>query len=288
MPFSEKCQNIRLGVHTSIAGGLHLSIQRAKELSCSTIQIFSHNPRQWNTNVIEGEDISRFKKLRAENDINPVYIHGSYLINLCSKKEEIYSKTIDLLEKEMDMADALSADYVVLHTGSSSESTENEARKKAIDGLRLLSKRKRWDAKVLLENTAGRKGDISSRLEDLAQILEQDNEGIIGGICIDTSHAYAAGYNLADDNCLTDFVRRIETYIGLSRLKLIHLNDSKKPCNSKVDRHEHIGRGYIGMNAMRSFLRHPAFYSVPVILETPKKNEKDDMMNLKIVRAFYK
>lgn len=288
MPFSEKCQNIRLGVHTSIAGGLHLSIQRAKELGCSTIQIFSHNPRQWNTNVIEGEDISRFKKLRAENDINPVYIHGSYLINLCSKKEEIYSKTIDLLEKEMDMADALSADYVVLHTGSSSEGNENEARKKAIDGLRLLSKRKRWDAKILLENTAGRKGDISSRLEDLAQILEQDNEGIIGGICIDTSHAYAAGYNLADDNCLTDFVRRIETYIGLSRLKLIHLNDSKKPCNSKVDRHEHIGRGYIGLNAMRSFLRHPAFYSVPVILETPKKNEKDDMMNLKIVRAFYK
>jgi deoxyribonuclease-4 len=283
-----KSSKIRLGVHTSIAGGFHLSIERAKKLGCTTIQIFSHNPRQWDIATISDEDICRFRELRVKYDINPVYIHASYLINLCSGKEEIYKKTIDLIEKEMDMADALGADYVVIHPGSSSDGNQNDARKRAISGLRSLSERRRWAAKVLLENTAGKRGDIASRLEELSQMLNEDNGNIIGGICIDTSHAYSAGYNLKDKDGLSDFIEKIQTYIGFDRLKLIHLNDSKKSYNSKVDRHEHIGRGFIGKEAMKRLLKHPAFYGIPVILETPKKSEKDDMMNLKMARSFYK
>ena len=280
-------KKIRLGVHTSIAGGLHLSIERAKQLGCTTIQIFSHNPRQWDTPTITDEDIHMFRELRVKHDINPVYIHASYLINLCSSKEDIYNKTIDLVEKEMDMADALGADYVVIHPGSSSDGNKKDARKRVINSLHSLSARKRWSAKVLLENTAGKRGDTSSRLEELSQMLNA-NSDIIGGICIDTSHAYSAGYDITDKSGLTDFIKEIQTYIGLDRLKLIHLNDSKKPYNSKVDRHEHIGRGFIGKEAIKRFLRHTAFYGIPVILETPKKSEKDDMMNLKMVRSFYK
>lgn len=287
MPSSDRVSKRRLGVHTSISGGLYLAIERAKKLGCTTIQIFSHNPRQWDIAHIPDEDVQKFKKLRTKYDIDPVFIHASYLINLCSEKSEIYAKSVDLLEKELDIADIISADYVVLHPGSSSKDDLNRVRKKTISALKYLSNRKKWNAQILLENTAGRRSDISSRIEPLSQMLNEVSNDLIGGICIDTSHAYAAGYNLEDNNGLSDFIIELKTYIGLHRLKLIHFNDSKKPCNSKVDRHEHIGKGHIGKDAMKRFLTHPAFNSIPVILETPKKSERDDIMNLKTVKGFY-
>lgn len=288
MPVFEKASVIRLGVHTSIAGGLHLSIERAKKLGCTTLQIFSNNPRQWKIPPLLDSEILRFKKLRAKYDINPVYIHTSYLINLCSAKEEVYRKSIRLLRKEMDIADILGAEYLVLHTGIAKDSTRNEARERAIYALKTLSEEKRWNARILLENTAGRKGDITSQFEDLAVILKENIRGIVGGICIDTSHAHAAGYDLSDMKGLADFINEIETYIGIENVKLIHLNDSKRPCNSKIDRHEHIGKGTIGMDAMRRLITHPTFYGIPLILETPKKSNKDDAINLKTVRSFLK
>ena len=277
----------RLGVHTSIAGGVHLSLERARELGCSTMQIFSHNPRQWLTSEIPQDSIGKFKQLRSDYDINPVFIHSSYLINLAALDNSLLEKSSRLLAKEIDLADSLGADYVVLHTGSASLDKEDNARIRAIQALERISKERKWKAKLLLENTAGEKGDISSRIRDLAYIMDSVNKGLIGGLCIDTCHAFAAGYNLSENDGLAEFVKELETHASIDAVKVIHLNDSKKDSNSRVDRHEHIGEGRIGKEGLKKFVNHPAFKSIPLILETPKKSEDDDVRNLRAVRDLF-
>ncbi len=276
----------RLGVHTSIAGGVHLSIERAKELGCNTVQIFSHNPRQWLVKEIPADSISRFKKLRKTYDISPVFIHTSYLINLAASDNSILEKSINLMIQEMDIADLLDADYVILHTGSASRDSEEIGRKRAIEALKRVVREKNWRTKLLLENTAGERGDISSHIKDIAEIIDRTGSPLIGGVVIDTCHAFAAGYDIKHKNGLSSLVKEIETYIGLDNVRLIHLNDSKKGHNSRVDRHEHIGRGGIGKEGLKKFINHPAFKDIPLILETPKNNEEDDLRNLKIVRSL--
>lgn len=277
----------RLGVHTSIAGGVHLSIERAKELGCNTVQIFSHNPRQWFVKEIPSDSISRFKELRKTYDISPAFIHTSYLINLAASDKSILEKSISLLIQEMDIADLLDADYVILHTGSASQDSEEAGRKRAIEALKRVARKKEWKAKLLLENTAGEKGDISSRIKDIAEIIDKTGSPLIGGVVIDTCHAFAAGYDIRNENGLLGLIKEIKTYIGLNNIKLIHLNDSKKGYNSHVDRHEHIGNGGIGRHGFKMLINHPAFKDIPLILETPKKSEEDDPRNLRIVRNLF-
>jgi deoxyribonuclease-4 len=277
----------RFGVHTSIAGGIYLSLEKARQLGCSTMQIFSHNPRQWLVRKIPEDSIAKFRQLRNAYEINPVFIHSSYLINLAALDKSISEKSIDLLAREMDLADSLGADYVVLHTGSASQDREDNARRRAIEALELVSKIKKWSAKLLLENTAGEKGDISSRIRDLADIMHGIKRDLIGGLCIDTCHAFASGYNLSDEEGLSEFVQEVETHTGIGTVKLIHLNDSKKGYNSHVDRHEHIGEGRIGKEGLKRFLNHPALKSIPLILETPKKSDQDDARNLRAVRDLF-
>ncbi|MBF0558243.1 MAG: deoxyribonuclease IV [Nitrospirae bacterium] len=276
----------RLGVHTSIAGGIQLSLQRARELGCSTMQIFSHNPRQWFVRDLHEDSVAQFKKLRREYDIDPVFIHSSYLINLASQDHTILKKSIGLLAREMDLADALGADYVVLHTGSASQDREDDARKRAVEALAAVSRGHIWKSRLLLENTAGEKGDISSRIRDLADIIRGMDKDLIGGLCFDTCHAFASGYNIADAEGLSELIKEVEKHAGIGSVKLIHLNDSKKGLGSRVDRHEHIGQGSIGLEGLRLFLNHPALKSVPLILETPKKEEQDDEINLRAVRGL--
>src|SRR5208283_36870 len=266
----------RLGVHTSIAGGVYLALERPRELGCSTMQIFSHNPRQWITSEIPQDSIAKFKQLRNGYDINPVFIHSSYLINLAALDKSLLEKSRRLLARELDLADSLGADYVVLHTGSASQDKEDNARRRAIQALESVSEEKKWKAKLLLENTAGEKGDISSRIRDLVYIRDGVNKGLVGGLCIDTCHAFAAGYNLSEKSGLAEFVQEIETHAGIDAVKVVHLNDSKKDCNSRVDRHEHIGEGRIGKEGLKRFLNHPALKAIPLILETPKKSDEDD------------
>jgi deoxyribonuclease-4 len=277
--------NRRFGVHTSISGGIELSIRRAKDLGCNTAQIFSHNPRQWLIKEIPSDSILRFKAFRKDFDINPLFIHSSYLINLSSSRKDIIEKSIKLLISELDIADLLDVEYVILHTGSASEDLE-KGRNMAIEALKMISKEKKWSSKLLLENTAGERGDISSKIKDIALIIDKTNSPLIGGIVIDTCHAFAAGYDIRSDKALSNFVKEIEDYIGLDRLKLIHLNDSKKGYNSHVDRHEHIGQGSIGIDGLKRFINHPALKDIPLILETPKKSDEDDLRNLKTLKTL--
>ncbi|MFN3478801.1 MAG: deoxyribonuclease IV [Thermodesulfovibrionales bacterium] len=274
----------RIGVHTSIAGGIYLSIERARRLGCNTVQIFSHSPRSWALRKITKEEIQDFRRLRSLYDISPVYIHTSYLINLASSNKVVAEKSVELLSKEMEIADELGADYLVLHPGSASDS-EKAGLERIIKNLKRSLKRN-YRSKLLLENTAGERGDLTSRIHQLARIIKSLNNKSIGGICIDTCHAFQGGYDISCDEGVTALIDEIKGEIGLDRLKLLHLNDSKKAFGSGVDRHEHIGKGSIGEKGFETLLNNPFLSNVPVILETPKENDEDDLRNLKVVRRL--
>lgn len=275
----------RLGVHTSIAGGLHMSLKRAHELGCSTVQIFSHNPRGWALKEISEEDRALFKRFKREFDITPVYIHTSYLINMASSSESLREKSIAFLREEMNRADDTESDFVVLHTGSASNDDKKTARLRAIKSLREVFKNGQWNAGLLLENTAGERGDITSEIKELAEIMDK-LDGLISGICIDTCHAFQAGYNIKRAEGINRLSEEIDKYIGKDMVKLIHLNDSKASLGLRRDRHEHIGSGKIGMEGLKKFIAYKTFSNIPLILETPKKTDSDDVRNLKKVRRM--
>lgn len=278
----------RVGVHTSIVGGLHLSLKRAKLLGCNTVQIFSHNPRSWIIKELSEKDISLFKLFRLKFDITPIYIHSSYLINIASQDSMIRHKSIELLRKEMERADIIGADYIILHPGSASNEDRQFAIKRAIHALNELANRGKWNAGLLIENTAGEQGDISSTIKDLAELIYSTNRDFISGICIDTCHAFAAGYDIRDEKKMEIIFSEIKKYIGFEMIKLIHLNDSKGEVGSHIDRHEHIGKGKIRLKGLRQFINYEHIKNVPIILETPRKRDIDDLMNLKIVRKMIK
>jgi deoxyribonuclease-4 len=250
------------------------------------MQIFSHNPRGWTIKEIPEEESARFKTLRQRLDISPVYIHTSYLINMASKDSILRRKSIAMLREEMNRADALGADFVILHTGSASGDDDCLSRQRAIAAVNEVAQTGTWQAGLLIENTAGERGDISSKITDLAEILNGVHGSLISGICFDTCHAFSAGYDMRDDQGIQMIVREIETHITMQKVKLIHLNDSKGERGSGIDRHEHIGLGKIGVAGLQQLIHSRPFCSVPVILETPKKQESDDPRNLRTVRKM--
>jgi deoxyribonuclease-4 len=276
----------RFGVHTSISGGLHLSMERANALGCSTMQIFSHSPRGWAVKEISHQDVSLFKSLRVKFDISPVYVHASYLINIATGNKLLKRKSIDLLAIEMDRADEIGADYVVLHTGSALSDDKKASMERAIGALNEIAKTKKWKAGLLIENTAGERGDISSTIPEMSEILKGVKNSFVSGVCLDTCHAFAAGYDIRSGRGVRRIAGEIEKYIGFEKVKLIHLNDSKGANGSRVDRHEHIGFGQIGENGLNRFIHHQPLRNVPLILETPKKSESGDAMNLAKVRRM--
>ena len=276
----------RLGVHISIAGGIDKGLERARELGCSTVQIFSHNPRGWGLGKRDAVEVRRFRDLKNEYDIHPVFVHTSYLINLASPRQDLLHKSLDMIVQELHIADEIDAQYVVLHTGSASGDEPAGARKRAIEALKRVAEQGKWKAGLLLENTAGERGDITSRIVEIAGIIEKVPPGLIAGICLDTCHAFSAGYDITSEKGLIGLAAEIRTHIGKDRLRLIHLNDSKKPMGSGVDRHEHIGEGTIGEKGLQRFLLHPFFSDVPLILETPKKSDEDDRRNIRNVKKL--
>ncbi len=263
-----------------------MSLERASKLGCNTVQIFSHNPRGWALKELSDKEVSLFKSHRTKFDISPVYIHASYLINIASADKALRNKSLDMLVSEMKRADAVEADYVILHTGTASDKDVVSARKRAIGALNEVSNKGNWRSSLLIENTANETGGVSSTIKDLAEIINGVSQYFIAGICIDTCHAFAAGYDIRDRRKLKTLFYEIEKYIGFDKIKLIHLNDSKGEAGSCIDRHEHIGRGKIGIEGLRQFINYKHFKNIPLILETPKRKETDDIMNLRIVREM--
>lgn len=276
----------RIGVHTSIAGGIHKSLERAHELGCNTLQIFSHNPRGWSVKDRDIEEVRTFRRLRRAFNLSPVVVHSSYLINLASHNQILREKSVDLVITEMDIADTLGADYVVLHTGSASGDTPGDARQRAIASLSDIASRGKWKAGLLLENTAGERGDITSKIEEIAALIENVSSDLIHGICIDTCHAFSSGYDLTTQEGIDFLSAEINHYVGKEKIRLLHLNDAKGGAGAGLDRHEHIGKGKIGAQGMSCLIHNQNFRSVPIILETPKRSLEDDIRNLNAVKRL--
>ncbi len=277
---------MRIGFHVSIAGGFSLAVRRAFELGCTCMQIFSRNPRGWTVKPIDRSDIVEFKKLREQWDIEPVFVHTNYLINLASAKPDLYQRSIEQFVIDLERTEHLGAEYLVTHLGSASGKDPGWMIERVSGALNAAMKFHPPKAMVLLENTAGEKGDVGYTLEQVQEVIARLDDASSVGLCYDTCHGFAAGYDIRSKNGVDALAKMIESIVGFDRLRGLHLNDCLRDFNSRVDRHWHIGEGKIGQGGFRILLNHPAFRDVPKIMETPKETEEDDPRNMRIVRSL--
>jgi deoxyribonuclease-4 len=261
----------RLGAHMSIAGGLPRAVDRAQASRCEALQIFTKSAGQWRARPLPAEEIALFRNRVKETGIHPVVAHNSYLINLASGNATLRMQSIASLGEELDRAEALGLDGLVMHPGSFTNGSEEQGLELVADALRLLLKaRPRGRTMVLLEHTAGQGTNLGHRFEHLAFIIKRLKGTTRVGVCLDTCHLLTAGYDLCSDGGYSATFEEFDRVVGLSRIKVFHLNDSRKPCGSRVDRHEHIGKGCLGLDPFRKLLNDPRFASLPMLLETPK------------------
>ena len=280
---------LKLGVHVSIAGKIYKSIDRTVELGCNTMQIFSRNPRQWRKTLLSDEDVERFKKKVKKSNISPVVIHIPYLLNLATVKKSFFKVTIKEFIADLVEADRLEADYLVTHMGSYKGGTEEGGLSRIIQALnKILKETKEVKTKVLLENTSGSGHWLGYKFSHQKIVLDGLNRPESVGICLDTAHAWAAGYKINEPRGLKSLLDEIDQAVGLERLKVIHLNDTQEKLGSLRDRHHDIGTGEIGRKGFNLIVNHPKLREAAFILETPKKRENEDKENLEAVREIYK
>ena len=261
----------RLGAHLSIGGGLPRAVDRAVASRCEALQIFTKSAGQWRARVIPDDEIVLFRRRVADTGLHPVIAHNSYLINIAAAAPALREQSLAALLEEYDRADALGLQGLVMHPGSFTTGTEPEGLRLIASGLRaLLRTRRRAVPLILLEHTAGQGSNLGHRFEHLAEIIDQLDGSPRVGVCLDTCHVLAAGYDICSEEGYVQTFREFDRLIGLDRLKAFHLNDSKKPCGSRVDRHEHIGKGCLGLEPFRRIVTDPRFAGLPMLLETPK------------------
>jgi deoxyribonuclease-4 len=255
----------------SIAGGLPRAVDRAKASRCEALQIFTKSAGQWRARLLPPEEIALFRTRVEQTGIRPVVAHNSYLINLAAASPPLRAQSIAALGEELDRAESLGLDGLVMHPGSYTSGTEEGGLRLIGDALAaLLAERPRANTMVLLEHTAGQGTNLGHRFEHLAAILERVGGSPRVGVCLDTCHLLTAGYDLCSQAGYDDTFREFDRIVGLDRIKVFHLNDSRKPCGSRIDRHEHIGKGCLGLEPFRRLLNDPRFAALPMLLETPK------------------
>jgi len=273
---------LRIGIHTSIAGSLEKAALRAHELGANTFQIFSASPRMWRAALPDPEAVKRMKEARERLDLTPLVIHDNYLITMAAADPALRARSIAAFRGEIQRASIIGAEYLVLHPGSYKGQTLEAGLLTLIASLAEAARGLSGSLTLLLENTAGAGSAIGSRFEELAY-LRREVSGRIDfeiGFCLDTAHSLAAGYDIAQGLLEADRI------LGLARVKVIHTNDSKAPLGSHVDRHEHIGQGYIGMQGFRRILNHPKLRTKAFILETPIDQEGDDRRDLQRLKRL--
>lgn len=284
----------RFGSHMSVAGGLDLAIDRAVEASCDVMQIFTKNNNQWNCKPISDADAALFETTWKESGIGATIAHTSYLINVASPDNSLWQKSLDALVVEWQRAEQLKLEGLVMHPGAHLKSTAQEGLErvaKAVD-LAIGSVRPKY-CRLLLENTAGQGTCLGHQIEQLGWLLEAVKQPRHVGVCWDTCHALAAGYDFRTAAGMKAMVAELEKHVGLENLRAVHVNDSKKDCGSRVDRHEHIGFGFVGEAGFKRFLASAAFKGLPMYLETAKEideasGEDWDVINLRKLRELCK
>ncbi len=282
-----------LGAHQSIAGGYYRAAHTARQCGCDCVQLFSKNNNQWRAKEITDDDVARFQAaLREANVVHPLS-HDSYLINLAAPDEPLWRRSLEAFIVELQRAERLGIPYVVTHPGSYTSSREEAGLARIIEALDETHRQTRGlKVCALLENTAGQGTNLGWRFEHLAEILGGVKDPDRLGVCIDTCHVFAAGYPLATPKQYKATLRELDKLVGLKLIKAFHLNDSKRELGSRVDRHEHIGKGQLGLEPFRFLLNDPRFQQIPMYLETPKEVDGEnrglelDAMNLATLRGL--
>jgi len=279
-----------IGAHCSIEGGLHTSFQRAETINATVMQIFTQNARQWYPSKIQAYILEMYEKNKSKSKVKTVISHDSYLINLCAKDAQIQKKSEDAFKGEITRCYALGIKILVFHPGSHLGQGEEICLNKIADALnRIHEETKQCDVISTIETTAGQGTNLGYKFEHLKHIIDlMDNKARIG-VCLDTCHIFAAGYDIRDKKSYTKTMSAFEEIIGFDYLRAVHLNDSKKECGSRVDRHEHIGKGEIGVDAFSFLMNDKRFKKIPKVVETEKSEDlHEDIENLNILRGLVK
>jgi len=279
---------MKLGVHVSISGSIDLAIDRALERGCETFQMFTRNPRAWKTSDLSEGVAKDFTRKLADSGITPAVAHMPYLPNLASSREDVYEKSVEILSAEIDRCGLLNIPYLVTHLGSHLGAGMPAGYGRVVYACNRALSRVENEVIILLENTAGGKNSMGGAFENIRYIIDRVEQKNRVAVCFDTSHAFASGYDLRSVEALERTLEVLDRSIGLDLLKVIHLNDSRGDLGSRIDRHDHIGLGFIGEEGFKAILRNETVRRLPLILETPIDERRDDYGNLEKVRELAK
>ena len=275
----------RVGAHVSISGGVEKAVERQKQETGNCGQIFAGSPRTWKVSEYEEEQGKRFEAEREKQGQNPYVIHSTYLVNLATPKDDLFEKSLKCLQSELEAARKLGVEYVVFHPGAHTGSGRDTGIERIAEGIDRLEIPQ--DVTLLLENTAGKGTTLGKSMGELRQMIEKtDTEDNKLGVCIDTCHAHAAGYNLADEKGFQDFIQEVEEDLGFDNLKVLHLNDSKDERGSEKDNHQDIGYGNIGEKGFSNIVNSERLQDVPMIVETPQDNADSYKENIEKLRKL--
>lgn len=279
---------MKLGAHTSVAGGVHLAIERSRTFGGTALQIFSKNNNRWNAPPLSEEQIVLWRKATESFPLDAIAIHDSYLINLCSPDEGTYGKSFDAFIDEHRRAGELGIRMLNFHPGAACGRERGEAIEIVAEQLnRVHEATAELDTISVIETTAGQGSTLGYRFEEIAGIIRLVDDKQRIAVCLDTCHVFAAGYDIRTEKGYEEMMAEFDAIIGLDRLVLFHLNDSKAEFGSRVDRHEHIGKGKIGETPFRMLMADPRFSATPMVIETPKgKDLREDIENLELLRSF--
>ena len=281
---------VLLGAHMSIAGGVNLAIERARSIDCTAMQMFVKNNMQWFARPLTGDEIRTFLEHQQRRELLSIFAHANYLINLAATNGQFHEHSIRSLSEELVRANQLELPFLVLHPGAHLGAGEEAGLEKIVESIdRVFSGVPKTKTRIALETTAGQGSCLGNKFEHLAYVISRVREPERLCVCLDTAHLFASGYDISSEASVRKTFREFGRAVGLDRLVAIHLNDSKTACGSRVDRHEHIGRGKIGLPAFRFIMRHRQLREIPKVLETPKsKDLREDVVNLKTLRRLIK
>ncbi|MGA2465490.1 MAG: deoxyribonuclease IV [Thermodesulfobacteriota bacterium] len=277
---------MRFGFHISIAGGFSRVAERAELRGCETIQLFSRNPRGWKYSPLGKKNIEEFRSSTKSSGLFPIFLHLPYLPNIASLESKFYKRSVDSVITDLERAEKLGAQYLIIHIGHRMESSEDEGIEAVFQGINQAFEKVKNPVILLMENTAGQGTEIGYTFDQIKKIIERVHDHQRMGVCLDTAHSFEAGYDLSNKDGLERTLETFDQTIGLKRLHLLHLNDSKTPLGSRKDRHWHIGEGYIGLEGFRNLINHPLLKHLPGIMETPRKDTVEDLKNMEVIRSL--
>ena len=279
----------RIGIHLGTSGGASNAVLRAEEIGANTFQIFSASPRMWRAPKVKPEEAARMKELRAKHNVGPLVIHTSYLVNVCSQTDEVRQKSIVAFRGEIQRALELGAEYLVLHPGSYKGMTRDEGLKLAADSIEKSIDGLAWQGTpftILIENTAGAEFSLGGNFEQVAELVALLRNHAPVGVCLDTCHTHVSGYDIVSAEGYEEAMKQAAGSFGLDSVKVWHCNDAKAARGSKLDRHEHIGKGTIGIEPFRRLLNDERFAHAAFIAETPEDDPSDEERNVNALKSL--